>query len=217
MFMGNWLSPIPHKSLQAWNANKRMRLRLGCPHQDDIYLFTNVNTLRLLTNWRYPFSFTVGGFERTSCTTDSCENGFLPINTHCPFCMNSAFLFNYLLMFCIVWFKIKGRYQRLLTAVKSIWKSIGETFFQRDSIPVLVSRTVKTRKFKLLYFRNETWYGNGNLYNDLLFVYLQPNLNKNRTIARWRHFTTTTRILEFVVFFCKLRLLFLNPQRDWQI
>ena len=28
----------------------------------------------------------------------------------------------------------------------------------------------------------------------------------NWTITRWRHFTTTTRILEFVVFFCKLRL-----------
>ena len=52
-------------------------------------------------------------------------------------------------------------------------------FFQRDSIPILVSRTVKTRKFKLLYFRNETCYGNGNLYKDLLFVYLQPSVNKN--------------------------------------
>ena len=39
----------------------------------------------------------------------------------------------------------------------------------------------------------------------------------NKTIARWCHFTTTTRILEFVVFLCKLRLLFFNPQRDWQI
>ena len=34
-------------------------------------------------------------------------------------------------------------------------------FFQRGSIPILVSRTVKTRKFKMLYFRNETCYGNG--------------------------------------------------------
>ena len=33
------------------------------------------------------------------------------------------------------------------------WKSRGETFFQWDSIPILVSRTVKTRKFKLLYFQ----------------------------------------------------------------
>ena len=52
-------------------------------------------------------------------------------------------------------------------------------FFQRDSIPILVSRTVKTRKFKLLYFRNETCYGNGNLHKDLLFVYLQPSVNTN--------------------------------------
>ena len=46
-------------------------------------------------------------------------------------------------------------------------------FFQRDSIPMLVSRTVKTLKFKLLYLRNETCYGNGNLYKYLLFVYLE--------------------------------------------
>ena len=45
-----------------------------------------------------------------------------------------------------------------------------ERLFQRDSIPILVSLTVKTRKFKLLYFQNETCYGNGNLYRDLLFV-----------------------------------------------
>ena len=42
-------------------------------------------------------------------------------------------------------------------------------------------------------------------------------LNYNRTIARWRHFTTSARILEFVVFVCKLRLLFFNFQRNWQI
>ena len=54
-----------------------------------------------------------------------------------------------------------------------------ERLFQRDSIPILVSRIVKTRKFKLLYFRNETCYGNGNLYKDSLFVYLQPSVNKN--------------------------------------
>ena len=51
-------------------------------------------------------------------------------------------------------------------------------FFQRDRIPILVSRTVKTRKFKLLYFQNETCYRNGNLYNDLLFVCLQPSVNE---------------------------------------
>lgn len=97
MFMGDWLSPFAHKSLQAWNANKRMRLRLGCPHQNDIYLFTNVNTLRLLTNWRYPFSFTVGDWTHKLYTFTNL-NGLVwkwlhTINTHCPFCMNSAFLF----------------------------------------------------------------------------------------------------------------------------
>ena len=43
----------------------------------------------------------------------------------------------------------------------------------------LVSRIVKTWKFKLLYFRNETCYGNGNLYKDFFFVYLQPSVNRN--------------------------------------
>ena len=42
-----------------------------------------------------------------------------------------------------------------------------------------MSRTVKTRKFKLLYFRHKTCYENGNLYKDLLFVYLQPSVDKN--------------------------------------
>ena len=31
----------------------------------------------------------------------------------------------------------------------------------------------------MLYFRNESCYGNGKLYKDLLFVYLQPSINKN--------------------------------------
>ena len=59
------------------------------------------------------------------------------------------------------------------------WKSRGETFFQRNNIPILVSHTVKTRKFKLLYFRNELCFWNGNFYKDLLFVYLQPSVHKN--------------------------------------
>ena len=46
---------------------------------------------------------------------------------------------------------------------------------------------------------------------------VQYQVNIYRTIARWHHFTTTTRILQFVVFLCKLGLLFFNPQRDWQI
>ena len=82
-------------------------------------------------------------------------------------------------------------------------------FFQGDSIVILVSRTVKTLKFKLLYFRNETCYGNGNLYKDLLFVYFQPSVNKNsqnlailtlqfrdvtvKTIYKFRHFQTVVK------------------------
>ena len=56
-------------------------------------------------------------------------------------------------------------------------------FFQLDSIPILVSRTVKTWKFKLLYFRNKTCYGIGNLDKDLIFVYLQPTVNQNSCLA----------------------------------
>ena len=52
-------------------------------------------------------------------------------------------------------------------------------FFQLDSIPSLVSRTVKTRKFKLLYFRNETCFGTGNLHKDIFSIYRQPSVNKN--------------------------------------
>ena len=40
-----------------------------------------------------------------------------------------------------------------------------------------MSRTVKTRKFKLLYFRNETCFGAGNLDKDLFSIYLQPSVN----------------------------------------
>ena len=53
-------------------------------------------------------------------------------------------------------------------------------FFNETAfLMILVSRTMKTRKFKLLYFRNEKSYGNGNLYKDLLFVFLQPSVNRN--------------------------------------
>ena len=45
--------------------------------------------------------------------------------------------------------------------------------------PILVSPTVKTRKFKLLRFRNESCFGAGNMYKDLFSIYLQPNVNKN--------------------------------------
>ena len=44
---------------------------------------------------------------------------------------------------------------------------------------IFVSRTVKTRKFRLLYFQNETCYETGNLYKDLFFVYLHSSVNKN--------------------------------------
>ena len=52
-------------------------------------------------------------------------------------------------------------------------------FFQGDSIPLLVSRTVKTRKFKLLNLEMKHTSGAGNLYKDLFPINLQPSVNKN--------------------------------------
>lgn len=52
---------------------------------------------------------------------------------------------------------------------------------------------------------------------------IKISYNKNllscykRIITRWRHFTTSTRILLFDVFFYKLELLFIKLQLDWQI
>ena len=40
---------------------------------------------------------------------------------------------------------------------------------------------------------------------------------ENRTIAQWHHFTTTTRMFQFVFFLCKLSLSFIKPLWDWQI
>ena len=68
-------------------------------------------------------------------------------------------------------------------------------FFQGDSIPILVSRTVKTRKFKLLYFRNETCVGAGNLHKDLFPINLQPSVNKARFKRRISHVQNLTREL----------------------
>ena len=73
------------------------------------------------------------------------------------------------------------------------WKSRGETFHTRQH-SYLVSLTVKTRKFKLLYFRNETCYGNGNLYRDLLFVYLQPSEIRIRKSSLFRPYHLMTSL-----------------------
>ena len=41
--------------------------------------------------------------------------------------------------------------------------------------------------------------------------------SSNRPFAWWRHFTTTTRILQGFAFLCKLRLLLFKPRWDYQI
>ena len=38
-----------------------------------------------------------------------------------------------------------------------------------------------------------------------------------RLFERWRHFTTTTRIIQGFAFLCKLGLLLFKPQWDYQI
>ena len=55
----------------------------------------------------------------------------------------------------------------------------GRDIFQQDSILIFVSRSVKTLKFKLFCFRNETCFGAGNFCKDLFFIYLQPSVMKN--------------------------------------
>ena len=73
--------------------------------------------------------------------------------------------------------------------------------------------TVNTSKVKFLEVKSKY-----KEMTDFLLALISLSLRMIiRTIARWRHFTTTTRILEFVVFLCKLRLLFFNSERDWQI
>ena len=74
---------------------------------------------------------------------------------------------------------IRADKHRLTLEMVILLKINRRDFFQWDSISILVSRTVTTWKFKLLYFRNEKYYGNGNLYKDSLFVYRQPSEYKN--------------------------------------
>ena len=69
-------------------------------------------------------------------------------------------------------------------------------FFHRDSITILVSRTLKTQKFKLQYFRNETGCALNlnklNLFEIDLFIKmpygvwssLQPDLETNKSSRR---------------------------------
>ena len=58
---------------------------------------------------------------------------------------------------------LKLRFDRYIILEMVILLKIKREAFFKDSIPILASRTVKTRKFKLLYFRNEICYGNANL------------------------------------------------------
>ena len=65
---------------------------------------------------------------------------------------------------------------------------IKRRLFQQDSIPILVSSTVKTQKFKLLYFRNETCYGTGDLFKRMV------KLNKKTCISS-QHFSLIVFLL----------------------
>ena len=88
MFTGTWLSRLcPHKSLQAWNANKRKRLGLPTPKRYlSVYERKHIETVRELT---------IPVYDRLRLRSEalnaqvvlvyklkrtSCENGFIPIN-----------------------------------------------------------------------------------------------------------------------------------------
>ena len=53
--------------------------------------------------------------------------------------------------------------------------------------------------------------------NNTVRINLGPVARANRLFARWRHFTTTTRILQGFSLLCKLRLLLFKPRLDYQI
>ena len=58
---------------------------------------------------------------------------------------------------------------------------------------IVVSHTVKIRKFKMLYFQNERRYRAENFYKDLFFSPLQHGIHKNSeglailTTSQWKH------------------------------
>ena len=87
--------------------------------------------------------------------------------------------------------------------------------YPRASVCIIYEKT----KGKFPGEHRVIWIGKQNIQDKKVYSLTRPDIwitsTDHRTIGR--HFTTTTRILEFVVFLCKLRLLFFNPQRDWQI
>ena len=61
-----------------------------------------------------------------------------------------------------------------------------DLFFQPDSFvaaTILVSRKVKIRKFKMLYFLNERRHGTRNLQKDLFLGHLQPGVGNSKDLA----------------------------------
>ena len=90
------------------------------------------------------------------------------------------------------------------------WKSRGETFFNETAFLFWCQAL-----WKLLSSNcwNETHYGTGNLYKDLLFVYLHPSVNKNLqnlailTLQFDDVITSVTFRVKNVVSFCVKKLL----------
>ena len=85
-------------------------------------------------------------------------------------------------------------------------------FFQRDSIPILVSSTVKTPKFKLLKWNTLRDWKLVQRFT-VLFVYLHPGVNKNLqnlailTLQFDDVITSVTFRVKNVVSFCVKKLL----------
>ena len=74
-------------------------------------------------------------------------------------------------------------------------------FFHRDSIPILVSCTVKAQKFKLLYFRNETCYRTGNAFK--------------RVVKLKKHFISSQHFALVVFCYCTVLNRMQHPLMDF--
>ena len=110
--------------------------------------------------------------------------------------------------------RTRTRFNKLLRTPKC---SVGK------QITITITKNISLYNICLFYYvwrqhRSQFWVSS-DLSGLLASVPSLPAYSDsaNRTIARWRHFTTATRILEFVVFRGKLRLLFFYHQRNWKI
>ena len=72
--------------------------------------------------------------------------------------------------------------------------------------------SIKRRTFFSLRIQEQRLFEDAVCYEDI-FLKSLPII----THLQWRHFTTTTRILQGIAFVCKIRLLLFKPHWDYQI